>query len=230
MFSQSKRASVLWTGGKDSALALYEAQLKGFDIVNLVTFAPVGERFLAHPLDFIVHQAEALGLPHTIIGTKEPFKESYERAIYALKESGGIDMLVTGDIAEVDGYPNWIRECCESSRMEVYTPLWRSDRTVLMKRLISNDFKVIFSCVRRPWFTADWIAKPLEIQMLGQLQKMNADKGLDICGEQGEYHTLVLDGPSFKKQICIASYSTYKEESFMCIDIHDIKLCDKGKP
>lgn len=229
MFSQSKRASVLWTGGKDSALALYEAQLKGFNIVNLVTFSPIGERFLAHPLDFIAHQAEALGFPHTIIGIKEPFKESYERAIHNLNERDGIDVLVTGDIAEVDGYFNWIRECCESSCMKVYTPLWHSDRTVLLKRLISNDFKVIFSCIKRPWLTADWIGQPLDIKIIKQLQKMNADKGLDICGEQGEYHTLVLDGPPFKKQICIASYSAYKEESFICINIHDFKLCKKKK-
>ena len=131
MFIKPKQASILWTGEKDSALALYDAQLMGYDVVNLLTFAPVGENFRAHPLDFMAHQAEALGISHSIIGTKEPFKKSYEDAICALKENNRIDILVPGDIAEVDGHTNWIRECSKPSHMEVYTRLWHSDRTNL---------------------------------------------------------------------------------------------------
>jgi diphthine-ammonia ligase len=222
------RASVLWTGGKDSALALYDAQLTGYDVVNLVTFAPVGEKFRAHPLDFMAHQAEALGISHSIIGTKEPFKKSYEDAIRALKENDGIDILVTGDIAEIDGHSNWIRECSEPSRMEVYTPLWHSDRTALVKRLLSSGFNVIFSCVKRPWFTEDWVGRSLDSHTLGLLQKTAADTGLDICGENGEYHTLVLDGPPFKKKVYIETCSTCQEDSLMYLDIHNTTICDKG--
>jgi diphthine-ammonia ligase len=230
MFIKPKQASVLWTGGKDSALALYEAQLMGYNVVNLVTFAPVGENFRAHPLDFMAHQAEALSISHSIIGTKEAFKKNYEDAICALKENDGIDILVTGDISEVDGHPNWIRECSEPSRMEVYTPLWHSDRTVLIKRLFSSGFKVIFSCVKRPWFTEDWVGSSLDNNTFGLLLKMSADTGFDICGENGEYHTLVFDGPPFKKKIHIESCSTCQEDSLMYLDIHSTKLCDKGCP
>ena len=221
------KCAVLWTGGKDSALALYEVQRIGYDVVKLVTFAPISGKFLAHPLSFMACQAEALHVPHTVIEMKEPYKKSYEDAIYALKEKEKIDVLVTGDIAEVDGYPNWIKECSESARIEVLTPLWNLDRLTLANRLISNGFEVIFSCVKKPWFTADWIGKTLNADTLEQLKKLNQKTGLDICGENGEYHTLVLDGPPFKKRIQMGSHSTIQQDSLMYIDIHGLKLCDK---
>lgn len=220
IFMKSKKASVLWTGGKDSALALYDAMLLGYDVVNLVTFAPVGQNFRAHPLNFMAHQAEAIGLPHSTIKIKEPFKKAYEDAIAALNENDKIDVLVTGDIAEVDGLPNWIRECSKPSRMEVFTPLWHLDRTVLLKRLISSGFQVIFSCVKSPWFTDEWVGKSLTNHTFELLLKLSADTGLDLCGENGEYHTLVLDGPYFKKKIHIESFSTCQEDSLMYLDIH----------
>jgi diphthamide synthase (EF-2-diphthine--ammonia ligase) len=106
----SKRAMVLWTGGKDSSLAFYKAKAAGYDIVGLVTFVPLDGEFLAHPLSFMKYQAEALGVPHYAVEIREPFKASYEQAISSLKEKYDIDTLVTGDIAEVDGLPNWSSE------------------------------------------------------------------------------------------------------------------------
>jgi diphthamide synthase (EF-2-diphthine--ammonia ligase) len=86
---------------------------------------------------------------------------------------------------------------------------------------------VIFYCVKKPWFTADWIGKTLNADTLEQLKKLNQKTGLDICGENGEYHTLVLDGPPFKKRIQMGSHSTIQQDSLMYIDIHGLKLCDK---
>jgi len=225
--SSQGNCAVLWTGGKDSALALYEAQRMGYDVAKLVTFAPANGKFLAHPLSFMACQAEALHVPRAVIEIKEPYKKSYEDAIHALKDKEGLDVLVTGDIAEVDGYPNWVKECSESAHVEVLTPLWKLDRLTLANRLISNGFEVIFSCVKKPWFTADWIGKTLNVDTLEQLKELNQKTGLDICGENGEYHTLVLDGPSFKKRIQMGSHSTIQQDSLMYIDIHGLKLCNK---
>ncbi len=225
---KSKKASILWTGGKDSALALHDSMLIGHDVLNLVTFAPVGEKFRAHPLGFMAYQSEALGISHSIMPVKEPYKKSYEDCIAALKVNNGIDLLVTGDISEVNGYPNWIRECSEQSCMDVHCPLWHLDRAVLLKRLISNGFKVIFSCVKKPWFTEDWIGRLLDMHTFELLAQKSADTGLDMCGENGEYHTLVLDGPPFKKSIRIESNSVHRDGSLMYLEIHDVTLCDKG--
>jgi diphthamide synthase (EF-2-diphthine--ammonia ligase) len=98
----------------------------------------------------------------------------------------------------------------------------------LLKRLISNGFKVIFSCVKKPWFTEDWVGRLLDMKTLGLLAANSADTGLDMCGENGEYHTLVLDGPPFKKSIRIESSSIRRDGSLTYLEIHDVALCDKG--
>src|ERR1051326_5217249 len=84
-------AAVLWTGGKDSALAMHEAQLAGCSVRCLATFAPPEPAFLAHPLAIIKLQAQALGLPHFVWPVREPFHESYEAGLRWLKETIGVD-------------------------------------------------------------------------------------------------------------------------------------------
>lgn len=227
MNKMSRNATVLWTGGKDSSLALYEAKLLGYEVRSLVTFVPREPEFLAHPLSFMKYQAEALELPHYTLEVNEPFKESYEKAIHSLREKYGIDTLITGDIAEVDGHPNWIRECSKYSGISVLTPLWGSDRKGLISRILSYKFKVIFSCVKKPWFTSDWVGKEFNKDSLELLVKINKETELDVCGEQGEYHTLVVDGPLFKKSIHIIDYSKRVKDSLMYINIQKVALQEK---
>jgi len=227
MNKPSRNATVLWTGGKDSSLAFYEAKLLGYEIVNLVTFVPSQPKFLAHPLRFMKYQAEALCLPHYTLEVNEPIKESYQKAIHSLKERYEIDTLITGDIAEVDGHPNWIRECSQYSGIDVLTPLWGCDRPKLLNRLLAYKFKAIFSCVKKPWFTDEWLGMELNKDSLKQLRTISTETGLDVCGEQGEYHTLVVDGPPFQRSIHVRAYSKRTEDSLMYIDIQEVVLQEK---
>ena len=103
-------AALLWTGGKDGALALHEARTAGISITQLITFAPETPQFRAHPLPLVKAQAKALRLPHRTIIIAEPYRESYIAAIRSLKEKHDVNALVTGDIAEVGGFPNWIHK------------------------------------------------------------------------------------------------------------------------
>ncbi len=204
---RSPKTAVLWTGGKDSALAFYEARLSGCDILGLVTFIPEGADFLAHPLFIMEAQAQALNLPHRTIKISKPFAENYEKAITSLRTKFGVEVLVTGDISEVDGFPNWIRERSLPSGMKVLTPLWEKDRGEILDQLVSLHFKVIFSGIKKPWLTEDWLGLEITKASLGELKALGKKTGLDLCGEQGEYHTLVLDGPPFSKRVDINSYS-----------------------
>ena len=138
-----------------------------------------------------------------------------------------ISTLVTGDIAEVNGHPNWIRECSEYSGVKILTPLWGNDRHELIVKLLSYKFKVIFSCVKRPWFTMEWLGRELDKDSLEELLILNAETGLDVCGEQGEYHTLALDGPLFQKSIWIDKYSKKAKDSLMYVNIQKVSLRNK---
>jgi uncharacterized protein (TIGR00290 family) len=219
-----------WTGGKDSSLAFYEAELLGYEINCLVTFAGDQGTFIAHPLDLIVLQAHALGRPHYRIDVREPFDRGYENAISSLKDQYGIDTLVTGDIGEIAGHdPNWIVDRAARCNVEVIRPLWHYNRIELLNRLLELGFKAVFSCVKRPWFTDEWLGMELTKRRIQQLVQISQRTGLDTCGEQGEYHTLALDGPQFKKSVRIESYSKREKDSIMYLALEHFHLEEKNR-
>lgn len=224
---ENKRAVVSWTGGKDCNLALLEAKKMGYEIVSLITFAMGNARFRAHPISVMEMQSKALGISHAIVAVNEPYKESYEEAIMQIKNQYQVDTIVTGDIAEIHGNTNWMTERSKPAGVNVLLPLWHLDRQQILNKLFASGFKIIFSCVKEPWFTSDWLGKELTQEVVTELTKIHELKGLDICGEQGEYHTLVLDGPLYKKEIVIDSFSEQKNDAIMHMEINKILMREK---
>jgi len=217
---------MLWTGGKDSSLALYEARQDGYDVRCLVTFAPEQKNFLAHPMEFLKMQAQALELPHHIFYVTEPFEAGYENHLRILRDMG-IGTVITGDIAEVGGAPNWIRERSRPVGMNVHTPLWGRDRNLLLQQLVAEKFKVFFSCIKTRWLTENWIGRELNDSSIADLQMVRQHTGLDLCGEEGEYHTLVADCPMFKRTINVHGYSGRTMDSLAYMEIHESRFSEK---
>lgn len=218
-----RRAAMLWTGGKDSSLALHEAVQGGLAVERLVTFAPPEPRFLAHPLDVIALQADAIGLPHQLVTIRAPFAEGYEASLRALRDDG-IDAVVTGDIALVGGAPNWIRERSRPVGMEVHTPLWGRDREAVLADLARARFVVRFSCVETRWLDASWVGRTLDERAIAELRAVRERTGFDLCGEEGEYHTLVTAGPPFARAIELRSWSTRTTDTLAHLEIHAMAL------
>ncbi|MFX1277554.1 MAG: hypothetical protein ACFFAT_21255, partial [Promethearchaeota archaeon] len=146
-----KKATILWTGGKDSALALYKAKKLGIEITNLCTFTPKEAKFKTHPVKFMNLQAKALGIPHYILNIEKPYDISYEEQLNYLIENTGISITISGDISEIGGYPNWITERCRSLNCEPFLPLWHNNRLELLETLLMTKFDIIFSYVKEPW-------------------------------------------------------------------------------
>ena len=136
----------------------------------------------------------------------------------------GIDTVITGDIAEVGGSPNWIRERSRPVGMKVLTPLWGRDRLALLEQLRAAGFKVVFSCVHTRWLSAEWVGRELDDAAIIGLRTLREQNGLDLCGEEGEYHTLVTDGPGFKQRIQIGSHAKCSRDALVHLDIHALKL------
>lgn len=217
---------MLWTGGKDSSLALYEARQDGYFIRYLVTFAPPEPEFLAHPLSFMKMQARALALQHFVLPINSPFDRGYETCLRKLRDELGVDCIVTGDIAEVGGNPNWIRERNRAIGMSVHMPLWGRDRMTLLRQLLDQGFKVRFSCVKTQQLDETWVGRELNDLSIAELQVISEQTSLDLCGEEGEYHTLVTDGPPFKQGIDIRSYGIRTTDSLAYMDIRELHLID----
>lgn len=224
MVDTVRNSAMLWTGGKDSSMALYEAGQSGHCVRCLVTFMPPARNFLAHPLGFIELQARALALPHYVLPVREPFERSYESGLRWLREELGIDCVVTGDIAEVAGYPNWIRDRCRPVGMGVHTPLWGRDRGVLLRQLLDRGFRARISCIDTRRLDVSWLGRELDAAAIDGLQAIRDRSGLDLCGEEGEYHTLVVDGPQFTRGIDTRSCSIREAGSLAYLEIHEMEL------
>ena len=127
-------------------------------------------------------------------------------------------------IAEVNGSPNWIRERSRPVGMKVHTPLWGRDRLTLLQQQLASGFKIIFSCVNTRWLTAGWVGRKLDDAAIADLRGVRDHTGLDLCGEEGEYHTLVTDGPTFTRPIQIRSHSTRTKDLLAYIEFHEMEL------
>lgn len=189
------KAAVLWTGGKDSALA-FQVSLDLYDIRRLVCFVPAdGQQFYAHPTELMELQARKIGIPIEFVPISEPYKPSYRQQIEMLRDNG-IEVLITGDISTVDGMPNWIDDVA-AGLVEVYKPLWELDRHAILDTLIANKFKVVCSLAYKKHFETTITGRYLDAKLISELKQLP----IDVCGEQGEYHTWVLDAPFFNASV-----------------------------
>lgn len=211
MTASKPAAIVLWTGGKDSALAL-ELGRADFNVIGLATFAPAtGADFKAHPIELMLHQADSLGLPHHLLPVIEPYRGSYVAGLRRLVELGACS-VITGDIAAVDGHDNWIRQCAEGI-VDTHMPLWSIDRTAHLRQVEALGFRAVVSLARRDKFAASIVGRTLDGQLIEELVALQSH-GIDPCGENGEYHTSVLNGPGFNYAIELVDQSTTTYEDF----------------
>ena len=190
------KAVILWSGGKDSALALHRSIKKGYIIESLVTFGPKKAEFQAHPIPIIKAQASSLGIPHHFIELEEPFRESYLKQFMTMK-SLGVEAVITGDIDYVEGYPSLIKQCCDEVGLECIFPLWQENRDVLMKEIIDAGFDVLITHVSHPSMSQSWRGRKINKETVEELRRLP----IDLCGENGEYHSMTLNMPLFRRGI-----------------------------
>jgi len=209
----AKNAAVSWTGGKDCNLALLKAwRNPAYRVTCLVVFCPPEARFRAHPLPLMRAQASSLSLPFRSVvfpqDAAKDYKQAYIDGIQSLTELHGVEVIVTGDMDLVGSMQrNWIEECVESvPGASVYLPLWKADRESILGELVEEGFHVIFSCVKTPYFDASWIGRTLDLQRIQAIQKLCQSqfenvKPLDLGGENGEYHTMCVNGPLYRSRV-----------------------------
>jgi|GEM_PF-31828 len=195
------KAAILWTGGKDSCIALHETWRAGHQLRALVTFTPENPEFLAHPLEVIKLQAEALRIGHLQVQITPPYKESYVAQLRELKKRYGIGLLVSGDIDEIDGHASWMEDCCAQAGIELRRPLWKMPREHVFAKAKEYGLHFLLSCVKPPFLEKKNVGSEFYPAAMEELQQLAAKNNFDPCGENGEYHTLVLDAALFRKKL-----------------------------
>jgi uncharacterized protein (TIGR00290 family) len=114
--------------------------------------------------------------------------------------------------------------------MHALAPLWGHDREALLRRLLDTGFRALISCVDTRWLDESWAGRVLDREAIADLQVLRRRDGLDLCGENGEYHTLVVDGPMFASSIEIDSRTRRVAGSLAFIDVHGVSLVPKESP
>lgn len=204
--------AVSWTGGKDCNLALLSAwRDPRYDVRFLVVFRPPNAKFQAHPIPFMEAQSAALELPllHVEVTGEPSYKASYVAGIERLKAEHGVRVICTGDMDLVGTMQrNWIEECGEECGVAALLPLWQADREWCHATLAGERFRVVFTCVKSPWFDGSWIGRELDAAALGEMRAMAEKRGLDLGGERGEYHTMCTDGPLYIRPVDVSDFSS----------------------
>lgn len=169
-----------------------------------------------------------MGLPHELVAVVEPFEQGYRRALAWLRDERGIDTLITGDIAEVAGLPNWIGQLAQDMGIGVHMPLWHRSGDELLRTFLAAGFVAVLSCIKRPALDKNWLGVELDEACLHRLVERAADNGMDICGENGEYHTLVVDGPLFDRRLRLTGQPQEVGGELVCWDILEADLIDRA--
>ncbi len=188
-----------WSGGKDSCLALYHAIQQGGIPKTLFTMLTEdGQNSRAHrlPKTLLEQQAQKLNIP-IIFGfsTKEKYEEKYQEILQEFK-SEGIEGGVFGDI-DVEEHREWCIRVCNTNGFGVFHPLWQRSRKELIEEFVDLGFKAMIVATQANKLGPEWLGKIIDDQVIIELERT----GIDICGELGEYHTLVLGGPLFRSDL-----------------------------
>ena len=188
-----------YSGGKESVLALYRAIKKGHTPVLLITVYNTDTgRSYSHGIDegLLEKISQALEIPLLIVKTSgEDYAKNFEKALLKAKEMGA-EACVFGDI-DIEGHLTWCSERCENVGITPMFPLWGEEREHVVMEFIESGFVANISVINTKILSTDYLGQRLTEGVVRSI----ASCGADSCGENGEYHTLVSDGPIFKYKV-----------------------------
>ncbi len=193
--------AVSFSGGKDSMLALDRAVRAGLRVARLLTLydeASERVRFHAVPVAVMRAQADALGLPISLYPTTPAtFEQVFRQALEGLRAEG-IAGLIFGNIHLAD-VRAWYEERVRAAGLEHVEPLWGEAPGLLVREAIARGYCAVLTCVEEATADAAWLGQMLSEELVAAFEA----RGIDPCGERGEYHTLVTDGPLFRAPLAV---------------------------
>ncbi|GGA33911.1 diphthine--ammonia ligase [Psychrobacillus lasiicapitis] len=188
-----------WSGGKDSALAYYRAVQLGMTPKKVLTmFEEDGEISKSHalPLEVVQAQVERLGVPLlTKAASWGTYEHQFTNAMDACREEG-ITHGVFGDI-DLEGHLEWVQKTCAKSDIVAVHPLWQMTRKSVVDELLAEGFEAWIIVVNKKMMPAKYVGEKLTREIVEELELA----GIDACGENGEFHTVIVDGPIFSSRV-----------------------------
>ncbi len=201
-----------WSGGKDSCLALYKAMNEGQDVRYLLNFmSRATRRCCFHGIEspLLNLQTSLLDIPivqRAVSPDMELYEQEFKEAVSELKKEGA-DKMVFGDVY-LDEHRDWIHRVCSDLGIEPVEPLWGMPADKVVEEFIDAGFEAIVVSCKADILGEDFIGRRVDAEFIETLQKKN----ICPCGENGEFHTLVIGGPIFNGRIDITKSETILKE------------------
>ncbi|WP_288478157.1 diphthine--ammonia ligase [uncultured Clostridium sp.] len=195
----SKNFIMAYSCGKDSTLALYRMIERGYKPVCILVTTGDGEDSWFHGINksLVKKVSESLGIELLFANcSAEKYEENFVSALKEARDKYGAKLCTFGDI-DIELHRKWDLDICKKAEIEGILPLWNEDREKLTLEFIKRGFKAVIKKVRLDILNEDFLGKILDEDLIIDIKKA----GSDVCGENGEYHTFVFDGPIFKEKV-----------------------------
>ncbi|MFQ5924551.1 MAG: diphthine--ammonia ligase [Dehalococcoidia bacterium] len=223
------KVAVSWSGGKDSCLSLYRALCNGFQVSCLLNMIDRDvQKSMSHGLDakLLAAQAQAIGIP--IVQpetTRDTYEQELKRTVEQLKQKG-VKGVVSGDI-HFQEHKDWIDRVYGELEVVPILPLWGAQPEYILSSFIDAGFEAMVVTAKADFFGQECLGKRVSGEFRRELDRLREEFNIDICGEQGEYHTFVTDGPLFKRQIKIIDSKRELREGYWFLDILRYEIVGK---
>jgi ABC transporter with metal-binding/Fe-S-binding domain ATP-binding protein len=198
------KVAALFSGGKDSAFAVYIAQQYGWEVVSLLTLqSEKTDSWMFHSINIhcVESLSEAIGIP--LIKKSTPGeKETELQDLQDLLSHQDIDGVISGAIAS-EYQRTRIEKICDRLGMKSFTPLWHKSQELLLRDQVKAGFCIIIVGVFAQGFNESWLGRTINEETINELVRLHEKYKINIAGEGGEFETLVLDGPLFAKKLVI---------------------------
>ncbi len=216
-YQVEERYVLMWSGGKDSALALDRATSSGTAVDRLLNFhdATTGRvRFHATRVEMLQVQADAMGIELRGIGTS--WSEMEGRLLQELDQcrKEGFAGVVLGDIHLAD-VRAWYEERVTAAGLKHVEPIWGRPPMELVREFVESGGRAVITCVDLSRLDASWLGRIIDERFLEEI----GTTGIDPCGENGEYHSYAFQGPVFSHQIRWRPGATRSDSGFEQLDV-----------
>lgn len=193
------RVFVSWSGGKDSYLAFLKAKEQGLQPVCLLSFVGDDGQSRSHGLKTVMlqMQADALNIPLvTETVTWAGYEQGFEQAVKKLKKDYQITGGVFGDI-NLPEHRDWVKKMADRCAIDYNLPLWQMEELAVAEELVRRGAKAMIVAIRSDLVDQSWLGRFLDQDYINYCLSI----GISPCGEGGEAHTLVVDGPLFSNPL-----------------------------